>query len=317
MKKFFLILFRFFFGQSSQQFFPHTTEASSKTSDHKKAIQKISFFIVAHPDDIELFMGREARHQILNEDIERKVFIVLSAGDANRKNRKKPLRRVSWWQAREKAHTTAISFWNAHKNEVSEQQTLINDRYITEINIGSHIALYNFRLPDADKTTSLHQLVAFEKETITDLVHQQSYTLEDIQNSLIEIIESESQYAEEASFYIMDCDHERNPEDHRDHQATSHIVLDVLPKLSIKNKSLSGYLTYFIKTKPINLEGEDKLKSFETWALMGDVLDCCGYKKNDDEHHMQWVGKEYKSFTIHPDHDQNEIKNLNKLRDLK
>lgn len=259
-------------------------------------------------------MGREARHQVLDNNIERKVFIVLSAGDANRKNRKKPFRTVSWWQAREQAHTAAISFWNDHKNDVIEQEIKVNDRYITEITIGSNISLYNFRLPDADKNTSLAELVYQQKETITDLVHHQNYTLEDIKQSLIEIIESESKHAQQAAFYIMDCDHERNPDDHKDHQATSLIVLDILPKLSIREKSLSGYLTYFIKTKPMNLEGEDKQKSFETWALMGDVLDCCGYKKNDDEHHMQWVGKEYKSFSIKPDQDMDEIHNLNKLR---
>ncbi|MCY6413597.1 PIG-L family deacetylase [Acinetobacter sp. VNH17] len=314
MKKFFLVLLRFFFGYGQRQFVPYAASPTPTIIKNNKAIQNISFFIVAHPDDIELFMGKEARHQVLNSDIERKVFIVLSAGDANRKNRKKPFRKVSWWQAREQAHTTAISFWNDHKNEVFEQEITINGRYITEITIGSDISLYNFRFPDADKNTSLAELVYLEKDSISDLAHQQRYSLEDIKQSLIEIIELESKYAQRASFYIMDCDHERNPDDHKDHQATSLIVLDILPKLSIKEKSLSGYLTYFIKTKPINLEGEDREKSFETWALMGEVLDCCGYKKNDDEHHMQWVGKEYKSFSIQPDHDLDEINNLNKLR---
>ena len=292
---------------------PTTSQAPLETGKHTPP-NKVSFFIVAHPDDIELFMGREARHQVLNQDIDRKIFIVLSAGDANRKNRKKPFRRVSWWQAREQAHTTAISFWNEHKDQVFEQEIQVNQRTITKIAMGSQIHLYNFRLPDADKTTSLAELVYQQKDSISDLVHQQRYSLDDIKQSLIEIIESESQQAEQANFYIMDCDHERNPNDHKDHQATSLIVLDILPKISVKEKTLSGYLTYFIKTKPVNLEGEDKAKSFETWALMGDVLDCCGYKKNDDEHHMQWVGKEYKSFQIQPDQDMDEIHNLNKLR---
>ncbi|OTG67356.1 PIG-L family deacetylase [Acinetobacter silvestris] len=299
MKNFFLFLFRFIITFGYRIKSPHAIPKT--TTLDLAAIQntaKISFFTVAHPDDIELFMGCEARHQIIDNPDDKKVFIVLTGGDANRKNRKKVFRAISWWHAREKAHTAAISFWNNNKDQVVENEVLINQRYVTRISIGSSIVLYNLRLTDADKTTSLDELVEHKSQYIYDVVHQQQYSLEDIKESLINIINLEMANAQEAAFYITDEDSERNPGDHLDHRATSLILLDIYPKISVPKKSLFAYLTYFIKTKPINLQGEDKDKSFETWKIMGDELDTHGYKKNDDPYHMQWVGKEYKSYTI-------------------
>ena len=310
MQKFLIVLLRFFFNYRPQIFFPSTTTPPIlKTTN----IKRISFFIVAHADDIELFMGKEAQYQIQQNSVDRMVFIVLSAGDANRKNRKKPLRKITWWQAREHSHTAAISSWNQYRDAAFEQQIQVNQKYLTKINMGDKICLYNFRLTDADKTTSLAQLVQQHSSSINDLTHNQAYSLDALQQSLLALLKTESAQAEYADFFIMDCDDQRNPEDHKDHQATSLILIEILKELTIPHKSLTGYLTYSTHNKPINLEGQDRENSFATWKLMGDVLEYHGYKRNDDPHHMQWVGKQYPSFNLIPDQDTAEINRLKKL----
>lgn len=301
MKNFFLYLFRFLisFGYRTSV----KTNVQLPVAMPKSSLKndKISFFIVAHPDDIELFMGREARHRITDSPKQKKVFVVLTAGDANRKNKKKIFRKITWWEAREKAHTQAISSWNNHQDPIIETEVKINTRKISKTTIGTAIILYNLRLTDADKNTSLDDLLHKKSSSIFDLVYNQAYTLIDIQQTLLEIIYKESKDTEEASFHIMDESYDRNPNDHKDHKATSLLFREIYTKIDLPKKSLNGYLTYHINTKPINLEGEDKLKSFETWEIMANELDSNGYKRNDDKHHMQWVGKEYKSYTLIPE----------------
>lgn len=299
MKNFFRFFFRFIITlgyriSTTKVSPPQKSTASSATPQH----QQSSFFIVAHPDDIELFMGREARHQIINQPEIKKVFIVLSAGDANRKNRKKPFREITWWYAREIAHTNAITFWDDYRHQPVASEVEFSQHKFTKIEIGSSIVLYNLRLTDADKTTSLDTLVQNKTQFIYDLTHHQAYSLQDIQNILIQLIETETTSINKANFYIMDESYDRNPQDHKDHKATSQIFRAIYPQLNIQDKHLYGYLTYFIKDKVINLEAEDKEKSFTTWKIIADTLDQYGYKRNDDPHHMQWVGKEYQSYLV-------------------
>lgn len=298
MKNFLLFFFRYIFTLGYRTSSSQSIQKQNHIEPTPLTNFKSSFFIVAHPDDIELFMGREARHQILEQPENKKIFIVLSAGDANRKNRKKVFREITWWKAREQAHTLSISYWNNDRDPAIESEISINQRKITKITLGSSIVLYNFRLTDADKTTSLDDLLNQTSEKIYDLAHHQAYTKQDIQNSLLELIEHENQGAISSSFYIMDESYDRNPGDHKDHKATSTIFREIYPKISINEKSLHGYLTYFVKDKEINLEGEDKHVSFETWRIIADELERNGYKRNDDPHHMQWVGKEYKAYDI-------------------
>lgn len=297
MKNFFIFLLRYIFTLGYRI---RSTEKSIQNVPEQKTLTHFnsSFFIVAHPDDIELFMGREARHQILEQPENKKIFIVLSAGDANRKNRKKIFREITWWKAREQAHTLAISYWNKDRDAAIETEVTINQRKVTKITLGPSIVLYNFRLTDADKLTSLDDLAHQNSQAIYDLAHHQAYSKADIQASLLEIIEQENIGAEKSSFYIMDESYDRNPGDHKDHKATSEIFREIYPDITIQNKTLTGYLTYFIQEKMVNLEGEDKHASFETWRIIADELDRNGYKRNDDPHHMQWVGKEYKAYSI-------------------
>lgn len=306
MKNFVLFFFRYILtlGYRLKLNSPTT---SKNVQEHKPLKQfHSSFFIVAHPDDIELFMGREARHQILEQPETKKIFIVLSAGDANRKNKKKIFREITWWKAREQAHTLAISFWNKDRDPAIESEIMVNQRKITKITLGSAITLYNFRLTDADKITSLDDLLQQNSQAIYDLAHHQAYSKQDIQHALLELIEQENIGAQSSTFYIMDESYDRNPGDHKDHKATSEMFREVYPQISIQDKSLHGYLTYFIKDKVVNLEGEDKEVSFKTWEIIADELERNGYKRNDDPHHMQWVGKEYKSYSIETLNDKSE-----------
>ncbi|WP_171264767.1 PIG-L family deacetylase [Acinetobacter sp. ANC 4558] len=298
MKNFLLCLFRYIFTLGYRISSPSKTNNQQSPEPQSLKSPHNSFFIVAHPDDIELFMGREARHQILEQPENKKIFIVLSAGDANRKNRKKIFREITWWKAREQAHTLAISYWNKNRNLAHESEITVNHRKMTKITLGASIILYNFRLTDADKTTSLNDLIHQNSQEIYDLAHHQAYRKQDIQTSLLELIEYENIGAQSAAFYIMDESYDRNPGDHKDHKATSEIFKEIYTQISVQDKSLHGYLTYFIQEKVINLEGEDKHVSFETWRIIADELERNGYKRNDDPHHMQWVGKEYKSYEI-------------------
>ena len=260
-------------------------------------MQKVSFFIAAHPDDIELFMGRQAYHQIADSLQDKKVFIVLSGGDGNQKNNKLN-KTITWWEAREQAHTLAISFWNSFKQEPLSNEIIINNKYLQKISIGSNIVLYNFRFLDYDPTTSLDDLIKDNNKILPDLKYNQSYSLQDINQSLEEIIRQESKKASAIDFNMTDDDPVRNPWDHKDHYATASITNNLYLNIDNPCKSLTKYLAYGFKKSPINLEGEDKERSFKLWTLMGDKLASYGYKRNDDHIHMTLVGKEYKSLEI-------------------
>src|SRR5690606_20869309 len=105
-------------------------------------------FIGAHPDDIELFSAQQLINSISKDTTNKKVLIVLTAGDAGRGNRE-PIRGGTPYRlARQQAHYDAISFLNKNNSPLSEGKIKLHNRILYKQQLGDYIVMYNLNLPD-------------------------------------------------------------------------------------------------------------------------------------------------------------------------
>ena len=96
-----------------------------QVADPAASVNRTSFYIAAHPDDIELFMARNAWDEI-EKNGAKVVFIVFSAGDDG--NGESPNGNCeSFYHARELAHIDAVNFWAGMSN--SKDVHVVEERF--------------------------------------------------------------------------------------------------------------------------------------------------------------------------------------------
>src|SRR5690606_26621892 len=107
-------------------------------------------FIGAHPDDVELFMGRSASVDVYTNNPT--VFIVITAGDAGNMASVGPNSKgIPYYRARLRGHEAAVRFWKG-LNGLPVPATVYSTELVGTKNIEKatfgNIVLYNLNLPD-------------------------------------------------------------------------------------------------------------------------------------------------------------------------
>jgi LmbE family N-acetylglucosaminyl deacetylase len=197
----------------------------------------MSVFIVAHPDDWQLFMGDVAVRHLARDD--RALFIVVSAGDAGRD--------ATYWQARESGAVASMRAALA----LTEKPA---NRAVTRF----------LRLPDGKpdgtgfSTTGFQSLQKLERHLVPQLVTIDGATryadVTDIMRELRAIIRRETNLGLFVHIHTHDPDLPHNPGDHADHRSVGRLALALGEAMHVPVTLYSGYVNI---RRPDNLNATD------------------------------------------------------------
>ena len=197
----------------------------------------MSVFIVAHPDDWQLFMGDVAVRHLARDD--RALFIVVSAGDAGRP--------ANYWQARESG---AVASMRAALALTDKPASRTVTRFL--------------RLPDGKPdgvgfaATGFQSLQKFERHLLPQLVSIDGATrytdVTDIMRELRAIIRRETDLGLYIHVHTHDPDLPHNPGDHADHRSVGRIALALGHAMHVPVTLYSGYVNI---RRPDNLSATD------------------------------------------------------------
>jgi hypothetical protein len=224
-------------------------------------INKISFYIVAHADDWQLFMCPNVYNDLTAPDC-KVVFIITTAGDAGMGEK--------FWLAREEGLKSSIRFCIAPlaAKAESDGEREFNSHKISFCEI-NNTTTYFFRLPDGNLDG--HGFAACSFQSLSQFKSGQINTIGAIDNSatyqswseLVSFLESiiafESKGFSNTRVQYLNPDIAVNPGDHADHIASGNMIqsistIDRLHQLlfigysSIAHGNILGLADLFWKT---------------------------------------------------------------------
>jgi len=186
----------------------------------------VSFYIVPHADDWQLFMQPNARNDLIDNN-KKVVYIFTTAGDAGKED--------IYWKAREEGAKSSIRccllpFGSLNESSGTKMFHSHNINYWTCNNVIS----YFMRLPDGNmdgngfaryKHHSLSKFATAKIDTLTSVDDSTTYSSwQNLQETLADIIETESTGYATASVNYLDPSVTANPNDHPDHIATGNAI---------------------------------------------------------------------------------------------
>ncbi len=237
----------------------------------------ISFYIIAHADDWQLFMCPNVTNDLLSRS-DKIVFIITTAGDSGMN--------TQYWNAREEGMKSSLRFCLApfgNFSEINERKD-IKGHTICFYKSGN-VSCYFLRLPDgnldgsgfaSNNFQSLAKLKSGEINAITAIDNSTTYSSwEDFFITLQTIILKESAGIKEKFINYQHPDISFNPNDHADHIATGNAISS-MPVIKEMNQALfQGYATGNLAN---TLSGEDifwKAGMFAAYEKA--VFDISGY----------------------------------------
>lgn len=204
---------------------------------------RISFYIVAHADDWQLFMQPNVYNDLI-EPGSKVVFIITTAGDAGLGE--------TFWTAREEGCKSSVRFCLAPHNSLLESSgtTKFNDHIIHYWSVNNAIC-YFLRIPDGNidgsgfrenHNQSLSKFRKREIDTITPLDKSTTYNnWSDFCSTFQTIIHYESEGISEKSINYINPDPGANPNDHIDHIATGQAIQEMTDLESLRQVLFVGY----------------------------------------------------------------------------
>jgi len=261
-----------------------------------------SFYIVAHEDDWQLFMGVASWNDVQLGNTNKVVFIHTTAGDGGvgtgTKGQPKP-----YYQARENGANRAVSFL-ANLGQagatVTDAWVNLNHKNLERLSYKNTVT-YFLRLPDGNgsgvgfQTTgyqSLQRLYSGQIATMTAIDNKlviNGWT--DMVNTLNAIIRYEAQTATKVSINITDPDTTLNPIDHSDHHYTALATQEAIVAFPCINQIL--YKTYYINQLPVNLNQADQWKHAALWGVTTSAIADAFQVSTWGPDHNKWLGHEY------------------------
>ena len=275
---------------------------------HAQQPRPTAFYVVAHPDDWQLFMNPsawdDARSPTPNTRV---VFIYLTAGDAGlgttSEGRPEP-----YYIAREEGALRATRFIVDAADFGEEDQweeVWINGKELPRY-VYKNTASYFFRLPDGNfngqgfpltgnqSLQKLHQGTLSTLSSIDDTLSFQGW--EDLTQTLVELARFEVEDSRTVSINIVDPRPAFNWIDHSDHRHTGIAVLDAIkPFPCIKKKLFVSYITALL---PRNLNSKFLIVEAAVWGVTTSGLSDFGHRNTFDALHEHWLGRNY--FSVIP-----------------
>lgn len=264
-------------------------------------LKEVSFYVVAHADDWQLFMNPNSYLDLINQD-KKVVIIITTAGDAGNNQ--------EYWAAREEGCKSSIRFCLAPHSAIKEWAgTKEINQHTIQYWCANHVSCYFFRLPDGNLDghgfsnnyyQSLIRLKSLETVTLTALDYSTIYQgWKDFCSTLNEIIDYESKGFINSCINYLNPDPKCNPNDHPDHCATG-LALQAIERLPcVRQVLFSGY-------KCNAAESVSNTTLFWKVGMLAayekSVFDICGYStlKEDILQYTEWCFRNADFITIEP-----------------
>lgn len=261
---------------------------------------EISFYIVAHADDWQLFMQPNVYNDLLVPGC-KVIFIITTAGDAGSN--------AEYWLAREEGCKSSLRFCLAPLGYVlqSEGFRKFNNHNIRYWSVNNATCFF-LRLPDGNldgngfpdqNNQSLSNFKSGRINIITALDDSSKYeNWPDFYNTLQAIISSESSGISSVWINYLNPDIGANPNDHPDHIATGNAIQNMDIISTFRQALFVGYsVKYQSEYLP---EKELFWKTGIFAAYEKAVLDACGYStlREDIHSYREWCMSSAKFITI-------------------
>jgi len=269
----------------------------------KDHFAKISFYIVAHADDWQLFMQPNVYNNIIAPH-NKIVFIITTAGDAGKEE--------SFWRAREEGAKSSLRFCIAPLKSFAESDGLkeLNDHSI-HYWCACNATFYFLRLPDgnidgkgfsAQHFQSISKLKTGEISFITAVDNSTIYnSWTDLYETLEAIIKHESNEIGERWINYINPDMMTNANDHADHIATGKAIRC----MNITDDSLQNlYTGYSVSAAENSITSNDlfwKIGMFTAYEKA--VFDNSNYStlKENANTYINWCLSTAEYITIMPE----------------
>lgn len=263
----------------------------------------LSVFVVAHPDDWQLFMNPDAYHA-MDEPHEKAVFVHVSAGDAGKGVGGEP---TPYYLAREEGALRAIRFM---ANAVNASAALGADSKPEAVDRAGHkvarhtyanAVAYFLRIHDGNIVTgdqfqehplSLQRLrsgASVETKAIDDSARYAGWS--DFVATLEAVVTSERAPGAALNLHIAELDERRNPGDHADHRAVAFAMEEVAASLPCAR--VSRHQEYATRDRPFNVKGADYTIDVGTWAATASGLSDLHAGSTWEPGHNSWLGRDY------------------------
>lgn len=268
------------------------TKSSLATETH--------FFIVAHPDDWQLFMNPNAFNKTRLAD-SKVVFIHTTSGDGGfglgAKGEVGP-----YYAAREEGALRAVRFMvnsdAGGRGPHLHSSVKLNGHTLTRYFYGNSV-VYFLRLPDGGPNSgtvnveSLQSLYDGRKKQVHTIDKTNNYNgWNDLVNTLSAIVTFESFRSPIVSLNFHDTDTVTlNSYDHADHIHTSLATQQVARTNYCVSQNL--FVGYFSQSKAVNVTGDDLFADIGTWAVTTSGIADSYHSSSWGIAHNKWIGKNY------------------------
>jgi len=263
---------------------------------------EISFYIVAHADDWQLFMYPNVYNDLVASG-SKVVYVITTAGEAGADER--------FWAAREEGTKSSLRFCLAPFAALLQSSGTreFNHHNINYCSI-KNSTCYFLRLPDgnldgngftAHNYQSLCKLKAKQISTITAVDNSTTYnSWLDFYTTLETIILSESHGISTVWINYLNPDTGANPNDHQDHVATGQAVQAMTINSSLQQALFVGYNVSNVSE---SLNGTDLFwKAGMFAAYEKAVFDGSGYSTLHEsiQTYLRWCLSNAKFITVNP-----------------
>ncbi|RYD59476.1 MAG: T9SS type A sorting domain-containing protein [Sphingobacteriales bacterium] len=262
--------------------------------------QDLSFYVYAHPDDWQLFMGTNAFDDIAAGYTKKVVMIQLSAAEqgngTNLQTYYNGRSYLPFYLARlsgsEKSVQFASDTRSAHGQWKSNME-VVNGHNILK-KVYKNVVMYTLFLSDDGSLSQMYH----DNKGIGAIDGSATYTSrEDLVKTIGQIFSFESigYAAHRRNLYITDPDACQNPGENSDHKVAALIAATAN---TTHGMHMQAYETYCTKDKPVNLTGEEIAKKAALFALAD-----LGRTENNiwstfvvhdrEDHHINWLSRQY------------------------
>lgn len=255
------------------------------------ARRTVEFYIVAHQDDWQLFMGLNA-YNAMNDDTNHKVvFIHTTAGDATYGN--KVVNKKNYL-GREIGAINSIQF-------CLDIKSMPVRNYIDTVTVNGHhirrfsyknVVDYFLRLPDGCGSAGWNgqSIQYIHDKLIGSIMAVDSSAVYtswgDLVGTVRTIIEQEMDTCTDVGLNIAETDERINPNDHLDHLHTSYLALDATRDMG--HIWTRQYIEYHLHKLPVNLGPEDV-------ALKAAIYGVTEFARSQNSGYTSW-GKDHLAY---------------------
>ena len=263
----------------------------------------LSVFVVAHPDDWQLFMNPDA-FQAMNGPNRKAVFIHVTWGHAGKGVGGEP---TPYYLAREEGALRAIRFL---ANAVDATAALGADTKPEAVERAGHkvarhtyanAVAYFLRIHDGkivngddaqEHPLALDRLRLGTSATTKSIDGSATYAgWADLVATLEAVIKSELAPGTALNLHIAELDEGRNPGDHPDHRAVAFAMEEVAAHLPCAR--ISRHEEYATRDRKINVTGYNYMIDAGTWAATASGLSDLHAGSTWEPGHNSWVGRDY------------------------